>query len=122
MTSKSFRIDAVPSITPHMEKNMAKAFDEFAPKHAGPKQFNGTLRRFSDPNACHHSWKECNGLSKEHSEYLKFVTEEAPEPDSTKWCTHCGSVSYWENGELWLFDSTTRFFGKPPKRKHRESL
>ena len=121
MTSKSFRTDAMSVITPNMEKSMAKAFDEFAPKQAAPKQFNGTLRTYHNPNACKHSWKPCAGLSKEHAEYLKTITEETPEVGgNTKWCTNCGAVSYWENNELWLFDSTTRFFGKPPKRKHRE--
>lgn len=119
MTTKSFRTDSKLSITPNMEKSVAKAFDEFSPKHA-PKMYNGTLVRRHNPHACHHVWKPAASLSKEHSDYLQLITEEKPEPGTVKWCSNCGAVSYWENGELWLYDATTRYFGKPPKRKHRE--
>jgi hypothetical protein len=48
------------------------------------------------------------------------VTEEDLPTTGVKWCERCGSVSYWEGGHIWLFDSTTRYFGKPPKRPRHE--
>lgn len=120
MTVKSFRAGEALAITPHMEKSVAKAFNEFARKPSAPKQFNGTLRAFKDAHGCKHNWKPVAGLSKEHSEYLKSVTEEEPTPGSVKWCGGCGAVSYWEEGKLWLYDATAKFFGKPPKRKRRD--
>jgi hypothetical protein len=115
-------MDEKHNITVNMEKSVAKAYEEFAPKQAGPKQFNGILKRAHNPAACVHTWKSTGPLPKEHLEYLKIVTEDEPTASSAvKWCTSCGSVSYWENGELWLFDATTRYFGKPPKRRRHET-
>lgn len=112
MTSKSFDVAAL-SITPKMEKSVAQAFNEFAPRD---KSFTGNLRRFVSNSSCRHSWKLVEKLPKEHADYLELVTEEAPD-GTVKYCTTCGSVSYWEDGQLWLFDATTRYFGKPPKRR-----
>lgn len=120
MTSKSFNTEEVHGITPNMEKKVAMAFNEFAKRPSAPKMFNGVLKRSPSPSACKHSWKLVTSLPKEHADYLKLITEEEPPVGGTKWCTHCGSVSYWEDGQLWLFDATTKFFGKPPKRSRHE--
>jgi len=117
MTSKSFNTEKFPSITPSMEKSVTKAFQEFGKNHVEPNLFNGRLKTFKDSSGCQHLWKPLVNIPKEHSEYLKLITEEDPPVGSTKWCSGCGSVSYWEDGKLWLFDSTTHFYGKPPKRK-----
>lgn len=122
MTSKSFVAEKVPSITPNMEKSVSKAFQEFGKKREAPAQFNGKLRTFRDRRSCSHSWKDVSSLPREHAEYLKFVTEEDPTSETVKYCGSCGAVSYWSEGKLWLYDATTRYFGKPPKRRHhRES-
>ena len=122
MTSKSFSTEVVPSITPNMERTAAMAFNEFAKRSAPAKMFNGVLKRFpyNSSSACKHSWKLVGSLPKEHADYLKLITEEEPPVGGTKWCSGCGAVSYWENGKLWLFDATTKFFGRPPKRNRHD--
>jgi hypothetical protein len=118
MTSKSFNVAKVPSITPTMEKSVSKAFQEFGKQRETPALYNGRLRTFRGHSSCNHSWKPLTSIPKEHAEYLKSITEEDPVEGETKFCSHCGSVSYWEEGKIWLYDATTRFFGKPPKRRH----
>jgi hypothetical protein len=106
----------VLTITPTMERSVSQAFQEFNKKNKTPELFRGRLSARPGSASCLHRWKETSGLPKDHADYLQTVTEEEP-PVSIKWCGRCGAVSYWEDGSIWLYDATTRFFGKPPKRR-----
>ena len=115
MTTKSFEAGDALRITPKMERNVRRAFDEFARTPQAPRMFNGQLVRFMDTASCLHAWCPVRDMPKEHADYLQSITEEETPPTGVMYCEDCGAVCYRENGGIWLYDATARFHGRPPK-------
>ena len=69
--------------------------------------------------SCEHKWGTIF-VGGDALAWLQKNFEETEITEATA-CIVCGATALLEDGKIWAYDATTRFFGKPPKEKHNAS-
>ena len=110
------------TFTQRDEEILMEAFKRFAPRDdvsvvAGRRE---RLNSYHKPGwSCSHRWSPVT----KNTDNMKFFSELYEEDelgDSQKYCEHCGATSLWENGTLWAYDATVRFYNRPPKKIRKQ--
>lgn len=116
MSYKIVNIQKKTTITPSMEDAILKAFEEFDADSSliGVSSREHLTTEFQEGICCSHQWKQAP-LDEEVTVWFQKNFEEETSPG--KYCTRCGAASLWENGHLWAYDGTARFFGKVRRDK-----
>ena len=126
MTNKRVDADNLPVITPAQERAVAKAFERYDSdaitirvpqrEHLGSK--------FKQNVSCAHGWFAFPH-SEENNRYAQQLLQEQ-DTTSAAYCGKCGALALFETApnymgteqtQLWAYDATARFFGKPPKQE-----
>ena len=99
---------------------VGEAFEAFAPRDNAFVQRKDHLgSEFKAGWSCEHRWQTVQ-KNPENTKFLQGLYEEEDLGPGQRYCDRCGATSLWDNGKLWAYDATVRFFGRPPKKSRRQ--
>ena len=75
--------------------------------------------KFRKGVSCDHKWTPAPMQDDVSVWFQKNFEETDANPGS--YCSVCGATCLREDGKIWAYDGTTRFFGKVPKERHNAS-
>jgi len=114
--SKIIETDSKFNITPKMERAVARAFEMYDNDDAIEVPLRDHLgAQFRKGVSCDHRWKPAPQEEVVAACFQKVFEESAIELGF--YCTVCGATCLRENGQIWAYDATTRFFGRVPKER-----
>lgn len=67
--------------------------------------------------SCAHKWRPAPMQDDISTWFKKNFEEESAEPG--EYCATCGATCLREEGKIWAYDATSKFFGNIPKERHR---
>jgi hypothetical protein len=114
--NKIVNVNNPGGITKKQEQMLMKAYEDYADtSEIKVPQREHLGASFRKGVSCDHKWKLAP-VTDECSLWFKKNFEEE-DADPGEYCSNCGATVLREDGKIWAYDGTTRFFGKIPKTR-----
>lgn len=119
MSHKIVNVNNPGGITKKQEAVLMKAYEDYADTNEIKVPYRDALdSKFMKGVSCPHVWKPAPAQDDVSVWFKKNFEEEDADPG--EYCAKCGATALRENGKIWAYDGTTRFFGKVPKARRTE--
>lgn len=115
--NKIINTSAIRSITNKQSEAIMNAFERYDSEADTIKvpQREHLASNFRKGVSCDHKWKMAPMTDECSTWFKKNFEEESADPG--EYCSTCGATVLREEGKIWAYDATSKFYGKVPKER-----